>query len=85
MYRFMTAGTCAKAIEFDVKDGKVTFVRFIGGCRGNAAGLSNLAVGRTVDDVVRLLKGIECRGGTSCPDQFATALQEYSRGNAHEL
>ena len=28
-----------------------------------------------LDDVVALLKGIVCRGGTSCPDQLARALE----------
>ena len=34
-----------------------------------------LAVGRKVEDVIGLLKGIQCRNGTSCPDQLARALE----------
>ena len=27
-----------------------------------------------VEEAIRRLKGIQCRGGTSCPDQLAKAL-----------
>ncbi|WP_417404731.1 TSCPD domain-containing protein [Hominenteromicrobium sp.] len=30
----------------------------------------------------RRLKGIQCRNGTSCPDQLATALEEYKANHA---
>ena len=36
-----------------------------------------LVIGMTVDEAIRRLKGIPCRNGTSCPDQFAQALEEY--------
>ena len=72
---FKTQGTCASAIEYETVDGIVTFCRFIGGCPGNTQGVAKLVVGRPVNEVVKLLKGIQCRGGTSCPDQLATALQ----------
>ena len=29
-----------------------------------------------IDDVIARCKGIQCRGGTSCPDQLAHALDE---------
>ena len=35
---FKTCGVCSSAIEFDVKDNKITDVRFIGGCSGNTQG-----------------------------------------------
>ena len=31
----------------------------------------------SVDEAIRRLKGIQCRGGTSCPDQLAIALEQY--------
>ena len=34
-----------------------------------------LVVGRKVEDVIALLKGVQCRNGTSCPDQLARALE----------
>lgn len=78
MYRYKTRGTCAGAIEFDVEDNIVTSVRFEGGCQGNTQGVAKLAEGRSVDELIGLLKGIDCRGrGTSCPDQLANALLSY--------
>ena len=59
----------------------VRHVRFIGGCTGNTQGLSRLVEGMRVDEVIHRLKGIQCRAGTSCPDQLARAL-ERMRANA---
>lgn len=75
MKTFKTNGTCAQAINYEVVDGIVTHCEFLGGCPGNTQGVARLAVGRKVDEVVSLLKGINCRGGTSCPDQLARALE----------
>ncbi|MGN0845911.1 MAG: TIGR03905 family TSCPD domain-containing protein [Kiritimatiellia bacterium] len=67
-------GVCAQAIEYEVENGVVTACRFMGGCPGNTQAVAKLVVGRKVEEVVALLKGIQCRGGTSCPDQLARAL-----------
>jgi uncharacterized protein (TIGR03905 family) len=53
----------------------VTHCAFLGGCPGNTQGVAKLVVGRQASEVIRLLKGINCRGGTSCPDQLARALE----------
>ena len=45
-------------------------------------GVAALVVGMTVDEAIRRLKGIQCRNGTSCPDQLATALEEYKANHA---
>ncbi len=74
---YKTSGTCSRAIEFDVQNGKVYNVRFIGGCLGNTQGVSQLVEGMEVNEVISRLKGIVCRLGTSCPDQLAKALEEY--------
>ena len=61
-----------------IEDGIITDVRFIGGCSGNTQGVSALAIGMTPGEVVRRIKGIKCGPkSTSCPDQLATALEEY--------
>lgn len=74
---YRTRGTCSRAIEFDVVDGKVTNVNFVGGCMGNTQGIAVLTEGMEVQEVIKRLKGIDCGGrGTSCPDQFARALEE---------
>ncbi len=75
MKTYKTQGTCSRAIEYDVENGVLTACRFIGGCPGNTQGVAKLAVGRKVEDIVELLKGIQCRNGTSCPDQLAQALE----------
>lgn len=78
MYTYKTHGTCSTEIKFDItKEGTVTDVSFTNGCRGNLQAVSRLVEGKTIDEVVFLLKGIECRGKTSCADQLATALLQY--------
>ena len=79
---YKTVGTCSSQIFFDVDDEKKLHnVKFIGGCRGNIQGVSRLVEGRPIDEVISLLKGVECRAGTSCPDQLATALIQYKAKN----
>ena len=76
MKLYETQGTCSVAIEYEVNNGILTSCRFIGGCPGNTQGVARLVIGRKVEDVISLLKGIQCRGGTSCPDQLARALKK---------
>ena len=78
MNTWVTNGTCSESIEFEVKKGILTFCRFNGGCRGNTQGVARLAVGHPVGEVIRLLKNIQCQNGTSCPDQLAQALENYT-------
>lgn len=73
---YKTQGTCSRAIELDIIDGKVYNVKFLGGCLGNTQGISKLVEGAEVDEVISRLKGIVCRNGTSCPDQLAKALEQ---------
>lgn len=80
MQTYFTKGTCSRQIIFDVTDfDTVTNVKFIGGCSGNLQAISKLVEGKKVDEVISLLKGIKCRGNTSCADQLATALLEYKK------
>jgi uncharacterized protein (TIGR03905 family) len=51
----------------------------VGGCPGNTVGVAKLVIGRKVEDVIAMLKGIPCRGGTSCPDQLARALEQTQK------
>ncbi len=75
MIEVKTSGVCANKIQFEVEDEKVKSVKFIGGCAGNANGLSSLLVGYDVKEVVKRLDGIKCGArNTSCPDQLAKAL-----------
>ena len=75
-YEYKTHGTCASKILFDVENGIVSNVRFIGGCSGNTQGVARLTDGMTVDQVIEKLEGIRCgMKPTSCPDQLAQALK----------
>lgn len=75
---YSTKGVCSRSIEITVNDGVVEAVKFIGGCSGNTQGVSALAVGMTVEEVINRLGGIKCgMKSTSCPDQLATALKEH--------
>lgn len=77
MFVYKTQGVCSKSIELEVEDGIVTYCKINGGCRGNTQGLSKMVIGRPAIEVVSLLKGIQCQGMTSCPDQLARALEQY--------
>ncbi len=77
MYQYKTQGTCSQQILIDVNDDDVIeSVQFIGGCTGNTQGVARLVKGMKVDEVISRLKGIQCRAGTSCPDQLSRALEK---------
>ena len=77
MYEYKTKGTCSPKISFDVVDGNVHNVQFLGGCNGNLKGICALVEGQPVDEVIAKLEGIRCgMKDTSCPDQLARALKE---------
>lgn len=69
-------GVCSREIRFEVENGIVKEVKFIGGCAGNTIGISRLIEGMRVDEAIRKLEGITCGAKrTSCPDQLAQALK----------
>ena len=81
MYEFKTSGTCSQRILFDVENGKVKNVQFIGGCNGNLKGIAALVEGMDVDAVIERVRGIRCgMKQTSCPDQLAQALIAAKNG-----
>lgn len=76
-FEFKTRGTCSQMIYFDIEDGKVRNLRFVGGCNGNLKGISALVEGMDVDAVIEKVEGIRCgMKSTSCPDQLAKALKQ---------
>ena len=75
MKSYVTQGTCSREIRYEVKDGIVTACQIVGGCPGNTQAVAKLVIGRKAADVIATLKGIQCRNGTSCPDQLARALE----------
>ena len=79
--QYKTKGVCSRQMNVKIENGVIQKVDILGGCAGNSQGVARLVEGMRVDDVIRLLKGIQCRAGTSCPDQLARALERI-RANA---
>lgn len=76
--RYMTSGTCASSIDFDMDGTKIRNLRFNGGCNGNGKGIAALVEGMEAQEVIKRCKGIRCgMKKTSCPDQLARALEQY--------
>lgn len=76
MYHYRNFGTCSESIDLEIRDGVIAQCRINGGCRGNTQGLSKMVIGRKAEEVRDLLRGIQCRNGTSCPDQLSRAIDE---------
>ena len=75
-YEYRTKGTCSQMIFFDIEDGILKNVQFLGGCNGNLKGIGSLVEGMDVDTVIARLEGTTCgMKATSCPDQLARALK----------
>ena len=76
-FEYKTKGTCSQIIQFEIEDGKVCNVVYLGGCNGNLQGIGKLVEGMEIDEVITRLEGIRCGSKpTSCPDQLATALKQ---------
>ena len=76
-FEYKTKGTCSQKIFFDIEDGILKNVQFLGGCNGNLKGICSLVEGMDVQEVISRIEGIRCgMKSTSCPDQLATALKE---------
>ena len=71
---------CSREMIIEHEDGVIKSAKIIGGCQGNTTGVCALIVGRRVDEIARILKGIKCRGSrtgeTSCPDQLSIGLEQ---------
>lgn len=74
-HTFMTSGTCARQIDFELENGVIHNVVFTGGCNGNLKAISKLVEGQRAETVAAILKGNTCGPRpTSCADQFSMAL-----------
>lgn len=77
IYQYEPKGVCSMQMNIEVEDEIIKNVEIIGGCAGNTQGVSALIVGMNINEAIKRLKGIDCRGrGTSCPDQLAIALEK---------
>ena len=76
-YTYKTKGTCSMEISFDINDGIISNVSFLGGCNGNLKAISKLVEGMSVEEIENKLKGNTCgRRDTSCADQLAVAVRK---------
>jgi len=74
-YTYLTKGTCSSKIMFDYNNGKVSNIKFTGGCNGNLKAISALCEGMDADMLVARLLGNTCgMKSTSCADQLAQAV-----------
>lgn len=85
MFTYTTKGTCSRQIIFEVtEDNKLHNLRFVSGCNGNLQGIARLVEGQDIDEVIRRVAGVQCRNGTSCPDQLSKALLAYKAAKEQE-
>ena len=72
-----SALVCSRQIDFDLVDGTVRNLRYVGGCHGNLQALGALLEGQPAEFALDRLTGINCKErGTSCSDQFARILRK---------
>ena len=76
-YIHKNSGICSTQVEFDLEDGIIHNVIYMGGCNGNLKALGALVEGMTADEAIKRMRGIKCgMKQTSCSDQLARALEE---------
>ena len=76
-YTFSPKGVCSVQIDFELNDGKVSDVQFMGGCNGNLKAIARLVEGKDAMEIANILEGNTCgMRTTSCADQFSKALKE---------
>lgn len=83
VYQYEPKGVCSMQMNIEVEDEIIKSVQIIGGCAGNTKGVSVLVEGMNINEAIKRLRGIDCRGrGTSCPDQLAIALEKIKEQTA---
>ena len=76
-FQHRNQGTCSMGVVFDINDGVVSNVEFIGGCNGNLKAISTLVNNMTAEEIASKLLGNTCGfKNTSCADQLAQAVLE---------
>ena len=70
-------GVCSVQIDYDIEDGKIYNLKFLGGCNGNLKAIGRLLEGADAKWAADVLRGNQCGiRGTSCADQLARSLDE---------
>ena len=76
-YSYNMKGTCAVNVSFDLEDGKLSNVIFLGGCNGNLKAIAKLVAGKNAREIADILEGNTCGyKTTSCGDQLSKAINE---------
>ena len=76
-YNYKTQGVCSQQITFDIENGILSGIEFLGGCSGNLKAISILLEGTSAQEAVNKLKGNTCGfKNTSCADQLARAIEK---------
>jgi uncharacterized protein (TIGR03905 family) len=79
-FEYIPKGVCSMKMIFEIENNIIEKLTIVGGCPGNTLGVSRLVEGKTIQEVIEMLKGIPCgTKGTSCPDQVSKALEEYQK------
>lgn len=74
-YSYRPSRVCSSQISFDLENGRLYNVAFVGGCNGNLKAIGKLVEGMEAEKVVSLLQGNTCgRNDTSCADQLTRAI-----------
>lgn len=77
-FSYVPSGVCSRLMTFDLDDQlHVHNLVVQGGCNGNLKGIASLSENQPAAELVKRLSGIRCgMKNTSCPDQFAKALEK---------
>ena len=76
-YNYKPKGVCSRLISFDIENGIISDVEFMGGCNGNLKAISRLVEGKNAAEIADILAGNICgMKDTSCADQLAKAIKE---------
>ena len=74
-FRYTPRGVCSQLIDFDIEDGKLQNVEFVGGCNGNLKAIGRLVEGADAAQTADILRGNTCgRRPTSCADRLSKAI-----------
>lgn len=76
-HEYSPKGVCSQKITFDIEDGKIFNLSFMGGCNGNLKAIGRLTEGCDAREIAEKLRGNTCGPrDTSCADQLSRAILE---------
>ncbi|MGN1280983.1 MAG: TIGR03905 family TSCPD domain-containing protein [Succinivibrio sp.] len=82
MFVYQTSGTCCRTISVQLDGKTIKEVDFEGGCHGNLKAIAKLVKGKSIDEIIPVLRGNTCKSKpTSCADQLTYALEQAYRNS----